>query len=78
MIKNGTSSLEKNRLDSLKESMVERAGAFKERAMEAKDAAMRGGSRAISQIGTLIKEHPIAAVGIAFGVGYLAVRLIRR
>jgi ElaB/YqjD/DUF883 family membrane-anchored ribosome-binding protein len=77
-IKNGTSTLDKNRLDALKESVAERAGAIKTRAISAKDAAVRGGGRALTQTGSLIKQHPIAAIGIAFGIGYLAMRLIRR
>lgn len=32
----------------------------------------------ISRAGKAIKDHPIAAVGIAFGIGYLFMRLVRR
>jgi ElaB/YqjD/DUF883 family membrane-anchored ribosome-binding protein len=32
----------------------------------------------IKQLGRLIKDHPVAAVAIAFGVGYLAMRILRR
>ena len=85
MIKNGTTDLESSRLDSLKESVgglvdagKERAAALKDKALEGKDAVVRGGTKAVNTVGGLIKEHPIAAVGIAFGVGYLVMRLIRR
>jgi ElaB/YqjD/DUF883 family membrane-anchored ribosome-binding protein len=83
--KNGSTDFESSRLDALKESVgglvdsgKERAAALKGKAIEGKDAVVRGGSKAINVVGGLIKEHPIAAIGIAFGVGYLAMRLIRR
>jgi len=31
-----------------------------------------------SKAGQAIKDHPIAALGFAFGLGYLFMRLIRR
>ena len=84
MQKNGTGSVE-NRFDSLKESVRhlvdaggERAGQLKTRAIDAKDSVVENGEVAIRKAGSLIKEHPIAAIGIAFGVGYIAVRLLRK
>ena len=84
MQKNGTSSVE-NRFDSLKESVRhlvdaggERAGQLKTRAIDVKDSVVENGEVAIRKAGSLIKEHPIAAIGIAFGVGYIAVRLLRK
>ena len=84
MQKNGTSSLE-NRFDSLKESVRhlvdaggERAGQLKTKAIDVKDSVVENGEVAIRKAGSLIKEHPIAAIGIAFGVGYIAVRLLRK
>ncbi len=32
----------------------------------------------VSKAGTMIKKHPLAASGVAFGLGYLLMRLIRR
>jgi hypothetical protein len=32
----------------------------------------------LGKIKNQIKEHPLAAVGIAFGVGYLVMRMARR
>jgi len=44
---------------------------------KAKD--LRGGAKdRIDALGAQIKKHPVAALAIAFGVGYLAMRLIRR
>lgn len=84
MNKNGTTQLE-DRMGSLKESVRnlvdasgERAGQIKERLVDAKDMAFDRGGQALGRVSALVKEHPIAAIGIAFGVGYLAVRMMRR
>jgi len=84
MNKNGTTQLE-DRMGSLKESVRnlvdaggERAGQIKERLVGAKDTAMDRGSEALNQVSKLIKEHPIAAIGVAFGIGYLTIRMLRK
>jgi hypothetical protein len=81
MQKNG--SVE-SRFGSLKESVRnlvdaggERAGQFKDRAMGVKDSVFESSSAAMDRVGTLIKQHPIAALGIAFSLGYLAIRMMR-
>lgn len=73
------------RLDSIKESVKglvdrgeERVGAIKSRVMEAKDQAMTRGNAVIDQATTFIKANPLKAVGIAFGAGYIGMRLFRR
>ena len=85
MQKNGTASELENRLDSLKErarNLVDDAGAkaghLKERAMDAKDSIVESGGQALNRISALIKEHPFAALGIAFSVGYVAIRMMRK
>jgi ElaB/YqjD/DUF883 family membrane-anchored ribosome-binding protein len=72
-------------MDSLKSSVRnlvdagnERAGQIKEKLIDAKDVAMDRGGAALNRVGALIKEHPIAAIGIAFGIGYLTVRMLRK
>jgi ElaB/YqjD/DUF883 family membrane-anchored ribosome-binding protein len=84
MNKNGSTHLE-DRMGSLKESVRnlvdaggERAGHIKERLYDAKDAAFDRGKEGLNRVAGLIKEHPIAAIGIAFGIGYIAVRMLRR
>jgi ElaB/YqjD/DUF883 family membrane-anchored ribosome-binding protein len=74
-----------SRLDSLKESvrgLVEsggdRAAALKDRMKDVKDSALEGAGTAANRLGKLIKAHPIAAIAIAFGVGYVAMRIVRR
>lgn len=84
MQKNGTSTLD-NKVETLKESVRnlvdaggERAGQIKNKAIDVKDSVFDNGGAALKKAGELIKEHPIAAIGIAFGVGYIAVRLLRK
>ena len=84
MQKNGTGSLD-NGIDSLKESVRnlvdaggERAGQLKTKAIDVKDSVFENGGNAIRKTGSLIKEHPLAAIGIAFGLGYIAVRMFRK
>jgi ElaB/YqjD/DUF883 family membrane-anchored ribosome-binding protein len=84
MNKNSTSHLE-DRMGSLKESVRnlvdaggERAGQIKERLHDAKDAAFDRGKEGLDRVAALIKEHPIAAIGIAFGIGYITIRMLRK
>ena len=84
MQKNGTTSAQ-GRFDSLKESVRnlvdasgERAGKLKNRAIDVKDKVVDNSEVYLNKVGSLIKAHPIAAIGIAFGIGYIAVRLFRR
>jgi ElaB/YqjD/DUF883 family membrane-anchored ribosome-binding protein len=84
MQKNGTSTLE-NKFETLKESVRnlvdaggERAGHIKTKAIDVKDSVVENSGAAIKKMGELIKEHPIAAIGIAFGVGYITIRLLRK
>lgn len=45
---------------------------------DVKDQIGDRGSAVIGNAGRLIKQHPFAAVGIAFGVGALAMLMLRR
>ena len=84
MQKNGTGALD-NKLDTLKESVRnlvdaggERAGQIKTKAIDVKDSVFENGGAAIKKAAELIKEHPIAAIGVAFGIGYFAMRMFRK
>jgi ElaB/YqjD/DUF883 family membrane-anchored ribosome-binding protein len=84
MQKNGSANLD-TRLDSLKESVRnlvdaggERAGQLKNRAIDAKDSIVENSGVAIRKVSDLVKEHPIASIAIAFGVGYIAIRMLRK
>lgn len=63
---------------SVVEHMTSRAGALDDKASEVKTTAAASDTSFISKAGKAIKDHPIAAIGIAFGAGYLFMRLIRR
>ena len=85
MQKNGTASELEGRLDSLKDNArklvdagQERAAQLKDRAVEVKDSVVENGEVALNRISALIKAHPIAAIGIAFSVGYVAIRMLRK
>jgi hypothetical protein len=45
-----------------------------ERAGAIKDSLVAG----TKKTGSMIKQHPIAAIAIAFGIGYIAMRFMRR
>lgn len=63
------------RLDGLKNSVKELLDhGLADKAGAVKDTAMDG----VQYIGSQIKKHPVAALAIAFGIGYLAMRMIRR
>jgi len=84
MQKNGSASLE-SRIDSLKESVRnlvdaggEKAGHLKDRAIGAKDTIVENSEAAFKKMTKLIKDHPFISLGIAFGVGYVAIRMMRK
>jgi ElaB/YqjD/DUF883 family membrane-anchored ribosome-binding protein len=73
------------RIDSLKETVkglvdqgAQKVDAIKTRVAEVKDQAYTRGSDVLDRTTALIKAHPIKAVAIAFGAGYVGMRLFRR
>ena len=73
------------RIDSIKESVKglvdkgeQKATAIKNRAIEVKDEAFSKGNAYLDQVTGYIKSNPLKAVGIAFGAGYVGMRLFRR
>ena len=85
MQKNGTASALEAKIDSLKESVRnlvdaggEKAGAIKDRAIDAKDTIVENSEAALKRVGQMIKDHPFIALGVAFGVGYVAIRMMRK
>lgn len=73
------------RLDSVRESVKglvdqghDKVNAIKDAVSDLQHKATDQGGKAIDSASKLIKDHPFAAVGIAFGVGYLLMRLVRR
>jgi ElaB/YqjD/DUF883 family membrane-anchored ribosome-binding protein len=68
----------KDRVNHLVEQGQEKAGDIKNAIVDAKDKVVSTGSSFIASARNLIVDHPFAAVGVAFGVGYVAMRIFRR
>ncbi len=68
----------KDRVKSIVDTAEERAESIKARAVEVKDDAMSRGNALIERATDMIKANPLKAVGVAFGAGYLGMRLFRR
>jgi ElaB/YqjD/DUF883 family membrane-anchored ribosome-binding protein len=73
------------RIDSIKDQVKglvdkgeQRAAAIKNKAIEVKDEAFTKGNALLDQVTGYIKSNPLKAVGIAFGAGYIGMRLFRR
>ena len=78
----------RERASELTDLVKDKAGDAKDRLMDAgatvkgklggaKDALADAGGTALSATRGMIKEHPLIAVGVAFGLGYLVMRLMR-
>jgi len=73
------------KVDSIKEAVkglvdqgAQRVDAIKNKAASAKDQVLDRGSDLLDRMTAMIKAHPIKAVAIAFGAGYIGMRLFRR
>src|SRR4051794_27537196 len=83
MNKNTGSAVTEKSLDgSLKsgvQNLVDKGGeaaeSIKVRVVEISDKAKSKGSELYDQVAEVVKEHPMKAVAVAFGVGYLAMRI---
>jgi ElaB/YqjD/DUF883 family membrane-anchored ribosome-binding protein len=51
---------------------------LRDRASDVSAQARSGAGSLASRAGRAIQDHPIAAIGLAFGTGYLLMRLFRR
>lgn len=74
-----------DRLGSIKESVKnvvgqsqEKVDQIKSRVVDAKDQAVTRGNALLDRATEFIRANPLKAVGIAFGVGYIGMRLLRR
>ncbi|MEO6777615.1 MAG: hypothetical protein ABI467_32105 [Kofleriaceae bacterium] len=80
-MKNGTDHLEKQ-LDHLRDDFANLFTAASRliagKAVEAKDVVADRSSNAMSAVIKAIKGRPLVAIGVAFGIGYIAMRLTRR
>ena len=89
MNKNGMAGSEDNsvdeKLDSIRDSVkgyvergAQKADAIKNKVVEVKDEAVNRGSDMLDRLASLVRAHPLKAVGIAFGIGYIGMRMFRR
>ncbi len=74
-----------DKIDSIKDAVkgfvdqgTQRVDALKTKVVEAKDQAFTRGNDVLERITDMVKAHPLKSVGIAFGAGYLGMRLFRR
>jgi ElaB/YqjD/DUF883 family membrane-anchored ribosome-binding protein len=81
----GTSGRIDEKVDSIKEAVkglvdqgAQKVDAIKNRAASAKDEVLDRGGDLLDRMTAMIKAHPIRAVAIAFGAGYVGMRLFRR
>ena len=67
---NGTSGMKDGAQNTIDE--------VKERLSDAKDRVVERADSLATQLADKIKARPLAAVGIAFGIGYVAMRIFRK
>jgi ElaB/YqjD/DUF883 family membrane-anchored ribosome-binding protein len=72
------------RMDALKDSVrdfvhsgQDKAGDLKDKAFDIKEQAFDAGAQALTRTREVIKLHPIASVAVAFGIGYIVMRVAR-
>lgn len=72
-------------IDKVKESVrglvdhgQEKVGQIKDKVVDVKDQAVTRGNEYLGKVTDYIRGNPLKAVGIAFGVGYIGMRLFRR
>jgi ElaB/YqjD/DUF883 family membrane-anchored ribosome-binding protein len=77
MAKNGAMEQFEDRLDSLKDSMRNLVDVGASKMSGVKDTVISSSKTGLKRTGSLIKQHPFIAIGIAFGIGFIAMRLLR-
>ncbi len=71
-------SVAKDRAQRARERVEERLTDLKDRTSSAAHSARVRGKYAVRQVEHTVEEHPLASVGIAFGVGLLVGALLSR
>jgi ElaB/YqjD/DUF883 family membrane-anchored ribosome-binding protein len=73
------------KIDSLKDTVkgyvdqgAQKVDELKTKIVEAKDEAITRGNNLLDRAAEMVRAHPLRSVGIAFGAGYLLMRLFRR
>lgn len=80
-----TGSAMDEKIEGIKESVRglvdqghEKVDALKTKVVEVKDQAVTRGRGMLDSATDMIRANPLKSVGIAFGVGYIGMRLFRR
>ena len=68
----------KDKVRGLVDQGEEKVDAIKHKVIDVKDQAVTRGSAVLDRAESFIKANPLKAVGIAFGIGYIGMRLFRR
>jgi len=81
----GANTPPEGRIEGLRESVKgfvdqgqEKVEAIRTRVVDVKDKAMTRSRAYLDRTTDYIKANPLKAVGIAFGIGYVGMRLFRR
>lgn len=85
--RNGTTTLDaatEGRIDHLKDSVKgfvdqsqEKVDAIRSRVVDVKDKAVKNGGEYLDKGADFIKANPLKAVAVAFGLGYIGMRIFR-
>jgi ElaB/YqjD/DUF883 family membrane-anchored ribosome-binding protein len=82
---NGTTEQASQRIDSIRDSVKglveqghDKVNELKDKVVDLQSKAKDRGSDAIDKVSELVKAHPLAAIGAAFGIGFIAMRMVRR
>ena len=62
------------RVDQMKDGVKHIVDVGTHKAQDVRTAA----TTQVDKLGKLIQQHPLAAVGVAFGAGYILMRVVRR
>ncbi|MBA2544401.1 MAG: DUF883 family protein [Deltaproteobacteria bacterium] len=68
----------KDKVVDLQHKAKDKAVDLKDKAVDLQHKAKDRGNAIADRATEMIKAHPFAAVGVAFGIGYIAMRLVRR
>lgn len=68
----------KERVSGLVDQGHVKVDQLKHKALDVKEQAMTRGNALVDRTTGFIRANPLKAVGIAFGVGYIGMRLFRR
>jgi ElaB/YqjD/DUF883 family membrane-anchored ribosome-binding protein len=74
-----------DKIDQIKDTVkgfvdqgAQRVDQIKSKVVDVKDQAFSRGNDLVDRMADMVKAHPLKAVAIAFGAGYLGMRLFRR